>query len=193
MYKLSSQISYALRSHAADLAEEEDRVLASLGPEQVDNDDNQLEEPVQSQQGERAGQVAPIEQADSITPVKKGRGRPRKSVVETPVKTSEVKEDKVVVEIEVPVFNVEPPTVRRPDPSQTTPVRRTRTSLAAVASPAANTRSRNRTTTPVFLDDNGVEQTYVADSGSEEMITVTPAKKMTRAIRKTRSSSKLAE
>jgi hypothetical protein len=204
MYKLSSQITYALRSHAADLAEEEDRVLASLEPDPVDNQEmtqGQGEQTRDVQASEvQVHQLVPVP-VDSSSPVKRGRGRPRNNVVETPVKSisPEKKEDRV--EIELPVFHVEPPSVRRSSPTQTTPARRTKTALAppvSVAFPAANTRSRNRT--PVSLEDTHSSSGTVAstlgpmeDSGSEDMITITPVKRVTRTIRKTRSSSKLAE
>jgi hypothetical protein len=160
MYRLSSQITYALRSHAADLAEEEDRLLADVGPEQIREAQASEEQPV------------PV---DASSPVKRGRGRPRKNV-DTPVKANN--------NTEVPVFTVEPPSTRA---NQTTPAKRTRTALAPVpvASPAANTRSRNRmpTSTPDLMDDS-----------DQDMITiVSPVKKATKTIRKTRSSSKLAE
>jgi hypothetical protein len=171
MYKLSSQIAYALGSHAADLAEEEDRLLADVGTEQVeDRESNEGE--VQQQVRE----VQPSEEqtvpVDVSSPVKRGRGRPRKNV-DTPVKTDN--------NTEVPVFTVEPPSTRA------TPAKRTRTALAPVpvASPAANTRSRIRmpTSTPEPLDDS-----------DQDMITiVSPVKRAAKTIRKTRSSSKLAE
>lgn len=189
VYKLSSQIRYALRSHAADLAEEEDRVLASLGSEQASSQEDQDQETVDQPR------------VDRDVPVKKGRGRPRKSVVDapatpvTPVKQKEKEDDvQVVIETSVPVFTVEPPTVRRPDPTQSTPVRRTRTSLVPppVASPAARTRSRKQTEELVALNDNGAEETQSAAlTGNDDMIVVTPVKP--RTIRKTRSSSKLAD
>ena len=162
MYRLSSQITYALRSHAADLAEEEDRLLADVGAEHVEDREVQASEE----------QPVPV---DASSPVKRGRGQPRKNV-DTPVKTDN--------NTEVPVFTVEPPSTRA---TQTTPAKRTRTALAPVpvASPAANTRSRNRmpTSTPEPLDDS-----------DQDMITiVSPVKRAAKTIRKTRSSSKLAE
>jgi hypothetical protein len=174
MYKLSSQITYALRSHAADLAEEEDRLLADVGTKQVEDresDEGEVQQQVRELQASEE-QTVPV---DVSSPVKRGRGRPRKNV-DTPVKTDN--------NTEVPVFTVEPPSTRA---TQTTPAKRTRTALAPVpvASPAANTRSRIRmpTSTPEPLDDS-----------DQDMITiVSPVKRAAKTIRKTRSSSKLAE
>lgn len=174
MYKLSSQITYALRSHAADLAEEEDRLLADVGTEQVEDRESEEGEVQQQAREVQASGKQPVP-IDASSPVKRGRGRPRKNV-DTPVKTDN--------NTEVPIFTIEPPSTRA---TQTTPAKRVRQALAPVpvASPAANTRSRNRmsTSTPEPLDGS-----------DDDMITiVSPVKRVTKTIRKTRSSSKLAE
>ena len=189
MYKLSSQITYALRSHAAELAEEEERVSATLGkPEMAETQEVEL-------QGNNREQISSGVSSSAIktpeTATKRGRGRPQKQKhdLETPTKTEEAAGERLEAEVEIPIFHVEPPSTRpqKPQPSAYTPARKMRASLApqadvtVTASPAANTRSRNRLTSVATTESD------------EEMITLTPMKPLTKTIRKTRSTSKLAD
>jgi hypothetical protein len=187
MYKLSSQITYALRSHAAELAEEEERVSATLGePDMIESQDVERQGNIE-EQSSSSGSSSATNTPETAT--KRGRGRPKKHALETPTKTEESVGERLEPEVEIPVFHVEPPSVRpqKPQPSAYTPARKMRASLApqadktVTASPAANTRSRNRLTSVATTESD------------EEMITLTPMKPLMKTIRKTRSTSKLAD
>ena len=187
MYKLSSQITYALRSHAAELAEEEERVSATLGG--MDTIGRQEVELQGVNEEHPSRNVLSSATKTPETATKRGPGRPRKHSLETPIKTEESLGQRLEAEVTIPVFHVEPPSVRpqKPQPSAYTPARKMRASLApqadmtVTASPAANTRSRNRLASVATTESD------------EEMITLTPMKPLTKTLRKTRSTSKLAD
>jgi hypothetical protein len=186
MVTLGSQISYALRSHSAELSEEQDRLSALM-----------TEEVVFMPHAQALREANVRESVQESTPVKQRSAR--RSIGGSTSKqqhTPAVRQREITPEIEVPSLFIEPPTVRRPPPDLSTlktPVRRTRASLAPRTEPQTETkvltRSRLRKSS-VTVKEEPADETE--DDVADVIQVATPARR-TRVIRKTRSRGNLLD